>query len=105
LSKLFYAISVAFAEAERDRIRKHILELKSDQRKRHRFLDGTVPFGCRSVKMECWSRCPSSKLRFSRSWFFHREGLSLRAIAAEIGGAISHVTVANIIKNAARCAR
>ena len=32
-----------------------------------------------------------------------RQGLSLRAIAASIGGSVSHVTVANIIKNAACC--
>jgi DNA invertase Pin-like site-specific DNA recombinase len=45
LSKLFYTIAVAFAEAERDRIREPGLGTKADQKKRGRFLGGTAPFG------------------------------------------------------------
>jgi len=45
LSKRFYTIAVAFAEAERDRIREHVLSTKADQKNRGRFLGGTAPFG------------------------------------------------------------
>jgi DNA invertase Pin-like site-specific DNA recombinase len=38
LSKLFYTIAGAFAEAERDRIGERVLDTKADQKKRGRFL-------------------------------------------------------------------
>jgi putative DNA-invertase from lambdoid prophage Rac len=41
ISKLVFTILSAVAEAERDRIR----DVKSDQRKRKRYLGGVVPFG------------------------------------------------------------
>ena len=47
LSKLLYTIAVAFAEAERDRIRERMLGTKADQKKRGRFLGGIAPFGWR----------------------------------------------------------
>jgi DNA invertase Pin-like site-specific DNA recombinase len=47
LSKLFLTIAAAFAEAERDRIRERITQVKKDQRERGRYLGGTVPFGFR----------------------------------------------------------
>ena len=45
LSKLFLTIAAAFAEAERDRIRERINQVKGDQRSRGRYLGGIVPFG------------------------------------------------------------
>ncbi|MGE0684556.1 MAG: recombinase family protein [Candidatus Binatia bacterium] len=47
LSKLFLTIAAAFAEAERDRIRERIVQVKRDQRQRGRYLGGIVPFGYR----------------------------------------------------------
>jgi len=47
LSKLFLTIAAAFAEAERDRIRERIGQVKADQKARGRYLGGTVPFGYR----------------------------------------------------------
>ena len=43
--KLFMTIVAAFAEAERDRIRERITDVKRDQRGRSRFLGGKRPFG------------------------------------------------------------
>jgi DNA invertase Pin-like site-specific DNA recombinase len=43
--KLFMTIVAAFAEAERDRIRERITDVKRDQRDRSRFLGGKRPFG------------------------------------------------------------
>ena len=45
LSKLFLTIAEAFAEAERDRIRERISQVKADQKARGRFLGGSVQFG------------------------------------------------------------
>jgi putative DNA-invertase from lambdoid prophage Rac len=47
LSKLFLTIAAAFAEAERDRIRERIGQVKADQKARGRYLGGRVPFGFR----------------------------------------------------------
>ena len=44
LSKLFLTIAAAFAEAERDRIRERVAQVKRDQRQRGRYLGGRVPY-------------------------------------------------------------
>ena len=45
ISKLFLTIAAAFAEAERDRIRERIGQMKADQKARGLYLGGDVPFG------------------------------------------------------------
>lgn len=45
VAKLTFTILSAVAEAERDRIRERISDVKADQKKRARFLGGRVPFG------------------------------------------------------------
>jgi putative DNA-invertase from lambdoid prophage Rac len=45
ISKLVFTILSAVAEAERDRIRERIRDVKTDQRNRSRYLGGKVPFG------------------------------------------------------------
>lgn len=45
ISKLLFTILSAVAEAERDRIRERISQVKSDQRDRARYLGGRVPYG------------------------------------------------------------
>ena len=45
ISKLVFTILSAVAEAERDRRRERIAEVKRDQRTRNRYLGGVVPFG------------------------------------------------------------
>jgi putative DNA-invertase from lambdoid prophage Rac len=47
ISKLFLTIAAAFAEAERDRIRERIGQVKADQKARGRYLGGSVPLGYR----------------------------------------------------------
>jgi putative DNA-invertase from lambdoid prophage Rac len=44
LSKLFLTIAAAFAEAERDRIRERIGQVKADQKARGRYLGGSIPW-------------------------------------------------------------
>src|SRR3978361_49003 len=47
ISKLVVTILSAVAEAERDRIRERVSQVKADQRGRGRYLGGKVPFGFR----------------------------------------------------------
>jgi putative DNA-invertase from lambdoid prophage Rac len=47
MSKLFLTIAAAFAEAERDRIRERVSQVKADQKARGRYLGGLLPFGFR----------------------------------------------------------
>src|SRR3954454_19458897 len=47
ISKLVFTILSAVAEAERDRIRERIADVKRDQKTRGRFLGGSRPFGFR----------------------------------------------------------
>ena len=45
VSKLVFTILSAVAEAERDRTRERVAEVKRDQRQRGRYLGGAVPWG------------------------------------------------------------
>src|SRR6201994_3017615 len=47
VSKLVFTILSAVAEAERDRSRERITEVKRDQRQRGRYLGGKIPWGYR----------------------------------------------------------
>ena len=47
ISKLVFTILSAVAEAERDRIRERVAQVKQDQKDRGRYLGGKVPFGFR----------------------------------------------------------
>src|SRR3954468_14827053 len=50
VSKLIFTILSAVAEAERDRTRERVADVKRDQRARGRFLGGTVPFDAGSSR-------------------------------------------------------
>jgi hypothetical protein len=73
--------------------------VKSDQRKRNRFLGGTVPFGWHVGEDGALIEVPEQPAVIRHIVELRREGLSLSAIAAKIGGAVSHVTVRNILLN------
>jgi DNA invertase Pin-like site-specific DNA recombinase len=49
ISKLVFTILSAVAEAERDRIRERVSDMKADQRSRGRYLGGIVPYGFKAV--------------------------------------------------------
>jgi putative DNA-invertase from lambdoid prophage Rac len=49
MSKMFLTVAAAFAEAERDRIRERITQVKRDQRTQGQYLGGKVPFGFRKT--------------------------------------------------------
>jgi putative DNA-invertase from lambdoid prophage Rac len=100
ISKLFLTIAAAFAEAERDRIRERISQVKADQKSRGRFLGGTVPFGYRLVDGELAPH-EAQQEAIREIIALRAQGQSLRAIAAEMhakGHRISHEGVASVLR-------
>lgn len=105
LSKLFLTIAAAFAEAERDRIRERVSQVKADQKARGRFLGGSVPFGYRAIPIDAKSSelvlHEDQQIAIEQIRALRAQGRSLRAIAALLkmmGHSISHETVAAILR-------
>ena len=101
ISKLFLTIAAAFAEAERDRIRERISQVKADQKSRGRFLGGKRPFGFRRGDDGELIPNDAEQAAITEALELHARGLSLRAIAAEMqakGHKISHEGVSRILK-------
>src|ERR1700757_3141870 len=80
ISKLVFTILSAVAEAERDRIRERIRDVKSDQRKRRRYLGGIVPFGWQVTEGGALVEDVGQQSVIRRIVELRRNGLSLRAI-------------------------
>ena len=103
LSKLFLTVASAFAEAERDRIRERVAQVKADQRSQGRFLGGVRPFGFDVIEGELVPNAAEQEA-IGRMQSLRAAGKSLRAIAAAVqaeGFNVSHVAVARILKDAA----
>jgi putative DNA-invertase from lambdoid prophage Rac len=104
ISKLVFTILSAVAEAERDRIRERIRDVKADQRKRNRYLGGIVPFGWRIGADGALVEVPVQQAAIRRSVELRGAGHSLRGISEALkddGIELSHVGVKNIIAAAA----
>ena len=101
LSKLFLTIAAAFAEAERDRIRERIGQVKADQKARGRYLGGRVPFGfCRGEGGEL-VEVTSEQEAIQEIVVLRAQGKALRAIAEAMqakGYRISHEGVAGVLR-------
>ncbi len=107
ISKLVFTILSAVAEAERDRIRERIRDVKADQRKRQRYLGGIVPFGWRVTEDGALTEDPDQQRAIERIVEMRREGLSLRAISAELAAEdipLSHEGVKNVLAAAGAAA-
>jgi putative DNA-invertase from lambdoid prophage Rac len=103
ISKLVFTILSAVAEAERDRIRERIRDVKADQRKRQRYLGGIVPFGWKVGDDGTLAEDPTQQRAIRRILQLRRDGLSLRAISATIaaeGIRLSHEGVKNVLATA-----
>jgi len=105
ISKLVFTILSAVAEAERDRIRERIRDVKKDQRGRNRYLGGKVPFGwARGEGGELIEDRPQ-QLAINRMRRMRERGESLRGIAASLqadGFAISHMGIKKLLEPAPR---
>ncbi len=105
VSKLVFTILSAVAEAERDRTRERIAEVKADQRKRGRYLGGTVPFGYRVGAAGALQPVPEQQAAIRRMRKLRDQGLSLRTISERMqasGVAISHAGVKKALAAAER---
>jgi putative DNA-invertase from lambdoid prophage Rac len=84
LSKLFLTIAAAFAEAERDRIRERIGQVKADHKARGRYLGGSIPFGYRLGDDGELVPHEQGQAAIREMVAMKAQRLSLRAIAAEL---------------------
>jgi DNA invertase Pin-like site-specific DNA recombinase len=84
LSKLFLTIAAAFAEAERDRIRERVGQVKADQKARGRYLGGIVPFGFRRGESGELVPHAAEQEAIREMAALRAQGKALRTIAAEM---------------------
>ncbi len=103
LSKLFLTIAAAFAEAERDRIRERVGQVKADQKARGRYLGGKVPFGYRVGAEGDLAEVPAEQDAIREMVALRAQGKALRAIAEAMRGKgfkLSHEGVAGVLRAA-----
>jgi putative DNA-invertase from lambdoid prophage Rac len=101
LSKLFLTIAAAFAEAERNRIRERIGQVKADQKARGRYLGGKVPFGFRRGESGELVPHEAEQEAVAEMVALRAQGKPLRAIAKAVqakGNRISHEGVAGVLR-------
>ena len=100
LSKLFLTIAAAFAEAERDRTRERIGQVKADQKARGRYLGGIVPFGYRRSEHGQLATHKAEQAAILEMIALRAQGKALRAIAEAMqakGFKISHEGVKGVL--------
>jgi DNA invertase Pin-like site-specific DNA recombinase len=98
LSKLFLTIAAAFAEAERDRIRERIGQVKADQRARKRFLGGHKPFGFAIGAEGELVPDAAEQAAIKRMVALRRRGKTLRAIQTALEAKGHKLTVPGVQK-------
>jgi DNA invertase Pin-like site-specific DNA recombinase len=101
LSKLFLTIAAAFAEAERDRIRERVSQVKADQKARGRYLGGIMPFGYRRGENGELVAHEAEQDAIREMAALKAQGRPLRAIRDAIrakGLNISHEGVARVLR-------
>lgn len=101
VSKLVFTILSAVAEAERDRTRERIAEVKRDQHRRGRHLGGSLPFGYTKNAEGTLVPIPEKRAVIAKMVRWRDQGLSLRKIlarVAETGETISLVALDRAIK-------
>jgi putative DNA-invertase from lambdoid prophage Rac len=90
-----------FAEAERDRIRERIGQVKADQKARGRYLGGKVPFGFRRGDDGELVRHEAEQEAIGEMVALRAQGEPLRAIAQAVaakGQKLSHEGVAGVLR-------
>lgn len=88
VSGLIFKVLAAVADFERDRIAERISEVKTDQRKRGRYLGGAVPYGY-SVEDGDLVECKKRHRNLSKIFDLRDDGKSLHQIHASLKGDLS----------------
>jgi putative DNA-invertase from lambdoid prophage Rac len=107
ISKLVFTILSAVAEAERDRTRERVAEVKRDQRTRRRYLGGKPPFGFRVGEAGELVADPAQQTAIRRMRSMRAGGMPFRAIATALtaeGVQVSFAGVKKILAAADRIA-
>ena len=86
ISKLVFTILSAVAEAERDRIRERVSQVKGDQRSRGRYLGGRIPFGY-AVEEGGLVPVEDQQEAIGMALTMRNDGRPLRSIQATLGRA------------------
>src|SRR4051812_3271886 len=103
-ARMLFTILSAVSEAERERVRERVLDVKRDQTSRSRFLGGSVPFGYkleRETKGARLVEIPEQQEAIKEMVRLKNEGYALREISEtmkEEGFQISHVAVGRALK-------
>lgn len=84
ISKLVFTILSAVAEAERDRIRERVTQVKRDQRQRNRYLGGIVPFGFRVGDEGGLAPDDAEQAMIAHARDLREDGASFRAIQSAL---------------------
>ena len=103
ISRLVFTILSAVAEAERDRTRERIREVKADQKARTRYLGGTVPFGWQLGSAGGLVAVEAEQAAIRRMITLRQSGNGLRGIVEHMkadGFSLSHSGVKKIIHRA-----
>jgi putative DNA-invertase from lambdoid prophage Rac len=103
-ARMLFTILSAVSEAERERVRERVLDVKRDQASRSRFLGGSIPFGYKleqEAKGAKLVEIPEQQNAIKEMLRLKNDGRSLRDISEamkERGFQISHVAVGRTLK-------
>ena len=102
ISRLVFTILSAVAEAERDRTRERIRDVKDHQREQGKFLGGTPPFGFCVNAQRLLEKDPLQQKAIKLMRQLRQKGMTYRAISAELAARlkvkISHAGVMRIVE-------
>lgn len=105
VAKLVFTVLAAVAEAERDRIRERITDVKRDQKARGRYLGGSTPFGYRIGEDGALVPDEAQQAAIREAVELKVQGVSIRGIADLLkrkGHTLSHVTMARVLNEQLR---
>ncbi|TXN17268.1 recombinase family protein [Methylobacterium sp. WL122] len=105
IAKLVFTILAAVAEAERDKVRERVTEIKRDQRGRGRYLGGALPFGFTSTDDGALVGDAGQQAAIRDAVALRAGGASLRSVSVRLKAAghdLSHAAWARVLREAAR---
>ncbi|EHP94207.1 recombinase family protein [Methylorubrum extorquens] len=103
IARLVFTILAAVAEAERDKVRERVTDIKRDQRARGRYLGGAVPFGFTVSPAGDLIEDPAQQVAIRDARLLRAEGASLRAVSNRLKAAghdLSHAAWARVLREA-----